>query len=269
MAAAREIVRSRANPAFKRFQERKRRSRGDGLLLLEGATLVDEALQAGLRVVEAALSESAAAAAEPLIDRLRGGKADVRVFSDALLDSLAEVETSQGVLALAEAPAFDDETAPFRGTPLVVACWAIQNPGNLGGLLRTAEAAGASGVLLGDGCADPLGWKALRGSMGSAFRLPLLRQLGAAELVGLLRARELRVLAADAGARRRYDEVDWRRPSALLLGNEGAGLPDELLRAAHERVAVPLREPVESLNVGVAAGIILFEAARQRRTDAA
>jgi tRNA G18 (ribose-2'-O)-methylase SpoU len=262
----REIVRSRANPAFKRLLERKKKARGDGLLLLEGATLVEEALAAGLDVVLAAFSENAAD--RPLLGQLRRAGTQVRLFSDALLQSLSEVETSQGVIALAQPKLFDEATL-FAGTPLLVACWSIQNPGNLGGLLRTAEAAGATGALLGDGCADPFGWKALRGSMGSAFRLPLLRKLDAAELSERLHAHGLRVLAGDAAGRRRYDEVDWRRPSALLLGSEGAGLPDELLNAAHERVAVPLASPVESLNVGVAAGVMLFEAARQRRADAA
>jgi TrmH family RNA methyltransferase len=264
---AREVVRSRANPAFQRLQERKRRARGDGLLLLEGGTLVEEALGAGLTVVEAAFSEKAAAN-RSLIERLRNAGAHVRLFADALLQSLSEVETSQGVLALAQ-PKPSDEAAVFAGAPLLVACWGIQNPGNLGGLLRTAEAAGASGALLGSGCADPFSWKALRGSMGSAFRLPLLRQLDATRLLELLEGHGLRTWAADARARRRYDEVDWRQPSALLLGSEGAGLPAELLARADERIAIPLRPPVESLNVGVAAGVVLFEAARQRRTDAA
>jgi TrmH family RNA methyltransferase len=267
---AREIVRSRANPAFRRFQERKRRARGDGLLLLEGVTLVEEALGAGLRVVEAAFSERAAAkpTGRALLERLQRAKTRGLFFADALLDSLAEVETSQGVIALAE-PKHFVEADVFASTPLLIACWAIQNPGNLGGLLRTAEAAGATGALLGAGCADPFGWKALRGSMGSAFRLPHLSGLEAPELVALAKTRGLRLLAADARARRRYDEVDWRLPSALLLGSEGGGLPPELLEASDERIAIPLRPPVESLNVGVAAGIVLFEAARQRRTDAA
>jgi TrmH family RNA methyltransferase len=266
---AREIVRSRANPAFKRLQERKRRARGDGLLLLEGGTLVEEALGAGLRLVEAAFSERAAGAeGRALVGRLQRAGAEVRCFADALLQSLSELETSQGVLALAEPPRFEAQQL-FARTPLLIACWAVQNPGNLGGLLRTAEASGASGALLGDGCADALSWKALRGSMGSAFRLPHLRGLAAPQLLALLKAHGVRTLAAEPRAPRRYDEVDWRRPSALLLGGEGAGLPAELVSGADERIAIPLRPPVESLNVGVAAGIVLFEAARQRRADGA
>lgn len=257
----REIVRSRANPAFKRLLERKKKARGDGLLLLEGATLVEEALAAGLDVVLAAFSENAAD--RPLLGQLRRAGTQVRLFSDALLQSLSEVETSQGVIALAQPKLFDEATL-FAGTPLLVACWSIQNPGNLGGLLRTAEAAGATGALLGDGCADPFGWKALRGSMGSAFRLPLLRGVEPDGLLALCRRHGLKTIAADAAAEKRYDAVDFRGPVAVLVGGEGAGLPEPLLAGANERVAIPLRRPVESLNVGVAAGVLLFEAARQR-----
>jgi TrmH family RNA methyltransferase len=262
---AREIVRSRANPAFQRLQERKRRARGLGLALLEGPKLVREALGARLRLVEAAFSEKAARSAEgrALLLELRERGVDARLFGDALLDSLAEVETSQGIVALAEPPRFDEGDV-FAGTPLVLACCAIQNPGNLGGLLRTAEAAGATGAVLSEGTADPCSWKALRGSMGSAFRLPHVRGLPLLAVVPLLKRHGLRALAADAKAGRRYDEVDLRGPVAVLLGNEGDGLPRQILAAADERVFVPLRRPVESLNVGVAAGVLLFEAARQR-----
>jgi len=194
--------------------------------------------------------------------------ARVRTFADALLESLAEVETSQGVIALAE-PVHFDADAVFAGTPLVLACCGVQDPGNLGALLRTAEAAGATGALLSEGSADPYSWKALRGSMGSAFRLPHLRGVPFDELLALLKRRGVRAIAADARAERRYDEIDWRGPAALLVGAEGAGLPGELLRAADERVAIPLRPPVESLNVGVAAGVLLFAAALQRRRDGA
>ena len=263
---AREIVRSRANPAFQRLQERKRRARKDGLVLLEGRLLVQEAIGAGARVVLAAFSERAArtGAGRGLLRELIERGAQVRLFSDALLGSLAEVETTQGIVALAEPVRFD-AAAAFAGTPLVLGCCEIQNPGNLGALLRTAEAAGASGAVLSEGCADPYSWKALRGSMGSAFRLPLVRGVALPALVGYLKERGVRVIAADVKAARRYDEVDWRAPAALLLGSEGGGLAESVLRAADERVGVPLQPRVDSLNVGVAAGVLLFEAARQRR----
>lgn len=262
---AREIVRSRANPAFRRFQERKRRARGEGLALLEGPKLVAEAIGAGVVPLEAAFSERAARspAGRALLRELEASGAAVRLFSEALLGSLTEVEASQGVVALAEPPRFA-ESAVFGGTPLVLACAGVQNPGNLGALLRSAEAAGATGAVLGEGTADPFSWKALLGSMGSAFRLPLLRGIALPSLLALLKQRGLRTIAADAAAGRRYDAIDLRGPIALLVGSEGDGLPAALLAGADERVSIPLKRPVESLNVAVAAGILMFEAARQR-----
>jgi TrmH family RNA methyltransferase len=140
----------------------------------------------------------------------------------------------------------------------------VQNPGNLGGLLRTAEAAGATGALLAAGTADPFSWKALRGSMGSAFRLPLRAGLSTEEALDAALARGLAVFATAAGGERRYDEADLRGPTALVVGSEGRGLSPAALRRAAARLRVPRAFPVESLNVGVAAALVLFEAARQR-----
>jgi TrmH family RNA methyltransferase len=181
-----------------------------------------------------------------------------------VLASLSEAETSQGVVALASRPSFC-EADLHRGTPLLVVAVAIQNPGNLGGLLRTAEAAGASGAYLTKGCADPFSWKALRGSMGSSFRLPHVGGLSLPELQRRLRERGVKTVAAVTDGPTRYDEADLRRPIALLLGNEGAGLPDTVVREADLSLTIPLEGGAESLNVGVAAGVLLFEAARQRR----
>jgi TrmH family RNA methyltransferase len=260
-----ETLRSRANPLYKRLRALKEHAGDRALCLLEGPRLVVEALEAGLAVVEAAASERAQATppgreALAALDR-RG--VPVRLMSSDLVSSLSETEASQGLLALARRPRFAAE-AVFRGTPLVLVADGVQNPGNLGGLLRTAEAAGATGAILARGSADPFSWKALRGSMGSAFRVPHLRGVPIDEALGLLEARRIPVLATTAGGERRYDAVDLRGPVAIVIGAEGAGLPARVLERAAGRLRVPLREPVESLNVGVAAALVLFEAARQR-----
>jgi len=267
MKPARETVRSRHNALAKRLAALRRRGPGsDDAMLLEGPKLIAEALAAGVTLLEVAVAEGSVPDAGLLLERVEDAGAVVRVLSDPLLAALSELETSQGLLALASVPSLDSERA-FRGEPLLLVAVGIQNPGNLGGLLRTAEAAGATGAWLTEGTADPFSWKSLRGSMGSAFRLPLERRVAQADVVPRLRARGVQVLAADADARTGYDAVDWRRPTALLVGSEGTGLPEALLRAAHLRVGIPLAASVESLNVGVAAGILLFEAARQRRAE--
>jgi TrmH family RNA methyltransferase len=264
-----EIVKSRNHPLFKRLADQKRRGRDrDGLLLIEGVKLLEEAASAGLAIREVAVSEPFwRRGGSDRLAGLTGRNAPIRVLDERLMQSLSELETSQGVLALAEPPSFD-ERAILRGVPLIVVAVAVQNPGNLGGLLRTAEAAGTTGAWLTDGCADPLSWKSLRGSMGSAFRLPHRPDVLAASLLDELRRSGVRSIATCPDAKTRYDEADLTRPSALLFGSEGSGLSRELAEGADERVRIPMSGRVESLNVGVAAGVLLFEAARQRRARA-
>ena len=260
-----ETLRSRENPLYKRLRALKERGGDREMCLLEGPKLVLEALMAGLAVVEAATSPRAEAslAGAAALSALRGHGVPVRRMTAELHASLSDAETSQGVLALARRPAFDEERV-FRGTPLVLVADGVQNPGNLGGLLRTAEAAGATGAILTAGCADPFSWKALRGSMGSAFRLAHFRGLTIEQALDALEARGVAVLATAKDGERRYDEADLRGPIALVVGSEGAGLPAPVRARAAARLRVPLAGPVESLNVGVAAALVLFEAARQR-----
>jgi TrmH family RNA methyltransferase len=260
-----ETLRSRENPLYKRLRALKKRGGDRELCLLEGPKLVLEALAAGLVVVEAATSPRAEAspAGASALTALRGREVPVRRLTAELFSSLSEAETSQGVLALARRPVFDEEQV-FRGTPLVLVADGVQNPGNLGGLLRTAEAAGATGAILTRGCADPFSWKALRGSMGSAFRLPHLRGLPIEQALDALEAAGVAPLATATDGERRYDQVDLRGPVALVVGSEGMGLPAAVRERAAARLRVPLAGPVDSLNVGVAAALVLFEAARQR-----
>ncbi len=261
-----EPIRSRSNPVVRRLRALKSgAAKAEDLVLVEGVKLLDEAVAAGVAVVEVVASPRALAdrRARPAVDAAAARGAAVRVVAENIVASLSEVETTQGVFALARRPEFSEE-ALFRGVALVVVAVGIQNPGNLGGLVRTAEAAGASGAIFTRGSADPLSWKALRGSMGCAFRLPHVTGLEPGAALDRVRARGLRLVAASTiGAR--YDGIDWRGPVALLVGSEGRGLPEAVLQAADVRAAIPMVGPVESLNVGVAAGVLLFEAARQRR----
>lgn len=265
MTDALPLIRSRSNPLFRRFLAQKT-GREDTLCLLEGPKLIEEALASGIEIVEAAASprgEASARGPRVLAALRERGVAVCRLHGD-LVSAVSEVRTSQGLVALGRRPHFDED-ALFRGTPLIVVAAGIQDPGNLGGLLRTAEAAGATGAYLTAGTADPFAWKALRGSMGSAFRLPHLRGLDGIELLRSLRSRGLAVFATAAGGDQPYERADLRGPSALVFGNEGAGLAEEMVRGADHRLSIPMAGRAESLNVGVAAGVLLFEAARQRR----
>ena len=250
-----EVIRSRNNPIVRRLRELKARADAD-LALVEGPKLLAEAVSAGIEIVDVAAAPGIA------LPEMRG--ASVWALAPDIVASLSETETSQGVLAIVRRPAFRED-AFFRHPALVLVAVGVQNPGNLGALLRTGEAAGATGAYLTDGCADPFAWKALRGSMGSAFRLPHVRRVGAFDVLDRLERSGLTIAAAAADGVP-YDGVDLRGPIAILLGPEGAGLPAEMERRADVRMGVPMHGPVESLNVGVAAAVLLFEAARQRRS---
>jgi TrmH family RNA methyltransferase len=265
-----DVIRSRSNPLVQRIRALKEKGQraGAGLMLLEGGKLVEEGLATGVEMLEAVASTRFGRLPPEarLVQELAERGVTLRRVDATVIASLSELTTSPGLLAIARRPAFEEGDL-YRGQPLVVIAAGLQNPGNLGALLRSAEAAGATGAYLTEGTADPFSWKALRGSMGSALRLPHVRGLSARAAVARVRERGLQVIGTEAHASNTYDRVDFRRPIALLFGAEGSGLAPELAASADRRVKIPMRPPVESLNVGVAAGILLFEAARQRRRD--
>jgi TrmH family RNA methyltransferase len=149
--------------------------------------------------------------------------------------------------------------------PLLVVLHQINNPVNVGAILRTSEAAGAAGVIATKNTSDPFSPKSLRGAMGSAFRLPIWSGPTYAEMIDWCRERGIATICADVDASTAYTEIDWTRPSALILGPESTGLAPEELELADQRVSIPMKGMAESLNVAVAGGVLLFEAARQRR----
>jgi TrmH family RNA methyltransferase len=261
------LIRSRANPLVRKLRALRRGPAGD-TVLLEGWRLVQDALRSRIRVEEAVASPEWAETHPERAAALRARGAALHRVAAEVLASVSALHTSDGVLAVAKRPRFTDGEI-LRAPALVLVAAAVQDPGNLGGLLRSAEAAGATGAFLLQGCADALSWKALRGSMGSALRLPHRGGLAWSDLAGMLRRAGVRVLALDTGGEASYEEIDYRGPVAVAVGGEGPGLPPELRLAAQARLRIPMAGPVESLNVGVAAALVLFEAARQRRHEAA
>jgi TrmH family RNA methyltransferase len=140
----------------------------------------------------------------------------------------------------------------------------LQDPGNLGTILRSAEAFGAAGIFLTEGSVSPYNSKVLRGSAGSIFRLPLV-QISSVELIPLLRARKIRLLATSSHEGTPLPQISWTLPLAVFIGNEGAGLSREIMRQVDDTMAIPQANTVESLNAGVAASIVLYEAGRKLR----
>jgi TrmH family RNA methyltransferase len=198
--------------------------------------------------------------------RLLAAGVAVHEATDATLDALQDARSPQPIVLLVKRSDVGIETVfeRSRGIPLVVVACGMQDPGNLGSVLRTAEAAGATGFAATPGGAELTHPRAVRATMGSIFRLPAA-EADAEAVVALARRNGVTLVGAAARHGTPYDALDWTRPCALLLGSEGAGLPPEIAARLDAHVTVPMRDPVESLSVGAAAAVLLFEAARRRR----
>jgi TrmH family RNA methyltransferase len=233
------------------------------LVGIEGPKLLEEALRAGLRVQTIFVAQGA----ERLLDKLQV-KRDVEVLQlpKKLLDQALATETPQSIAALVEPPDWTWKHilgAHGSRTALLLVLAGIQDPGNLGTVLRSAEAFGADGVVCLPGTVSAWNAKAVRASAGSVFRVPVL---AASEVECFARLREagVKVLATAARGTKPADLADLTAPVALVIGNEGSGVPDEIVRKADGVIAVPCPGPVESLNAAVAASVLLYEVSRQR-----
>ncbi len=264
-----ETINSRKNPLAQRARV-VRDGREKGLVFVEGVRLCEEALRASV-VFEAVMYTRTLTVDErgnALLDRLREVCRNTHAVSEDVLESVSDTKTPQGLVALAHRPETGGERIEqTEGVPLVVVMHRANNPSNAGAALRVAEAAGATGVILTKGSTDPLSPKSLRGSMGSAFRLPLWTGPTLEEALGWCAARGIGTVATAAAANSLHTELDWTKPRAIVLGPEAGGLSEAELGATEEAVRIPMREPVESLNLATALAVILYEAARQRRFD--
>jgi TrmH family RNA methyltransferase len=237
-------------------------------IFVEGLRLCEEALRSALEIEAVIVSEELlrkerAAGAIGELDQAARRSAAV---SEKLLESISYTKTPQGIVVLARRPESSQErlSQSVDESPLLVVMHQINNPVNVGAILRTAEAAGASGVIATRNTSDPFSPKSLRGAMGSAFRLPIWTGPDYLDVIEWCRERDIQTICADAEATLAYTDLDWTRASALIMGPESTGLTDAETKSASQIVSIPMHGAVESLNVSVAAGILLFEAARQR-----
>jgi TrmH family RNA methyltransferase len=229
---------------------------------IESVHLVEEAIRSGLRLETVFFSESAQERAHKLIPQL-SSHTELLLLPDDVFASAVPSETPQGVAALVRVKSYDLADMLLPDPAMVVVSAGLQDPGNLGTIARSAEAFGATGILLGEGTVSQWNWKALRASAGSLFRVPAVK-VELSQAIRDLKTRSVRVLATSSHKGTVVAHVDLHRPVALLVGNEGSGLPKDLLAQADEVVAIPQSSRVESLNAGIAVSIILYEAARQR-----
>lgn len=245
-----------------------RDGKDDDLIFVEGLRLCVEALRSNLELEAVIVSEQLARkehAAEPIAEISQASRRAGSV-SEKLLESISYTKTPQGIVVLARRPESSEQrlAASLTDNPLLVVLHQINNPVNVGAILRTAEAAGATGIIATKNTSDPFSPKSLRGAMGSAFRLPVWRDASFSETVSWLREKKIALVCSDADSKTKHTDLNWTRSTALVLGPESTGLTTEELQAADQTVSIPMHGAVESLNVSVAAGILLYEAARQR-----
>ena len=276
-----ERISSRQNAIVKRFRDLARSSRGSARadhtvatvttdILLDGEHLVQEALASNIPIEMAAFSDRQLADPRSPIARIaievqqRGGR--VLSVGDHVLAAMSPVQHPSGVVAIASASPADVRLAMSAAAdpPLVLVLAGVQDPGNVGAIVRAAAAFGASSVVALDGSANPVGWKALRGAMGGTFRLPVASRATLPQVMAAAQEYHVRLVAAVPRGGTPLPSLDLRPPTAILFGAEGAGLPPTAMTAVGETVTIPMRKPVESLNVAVASALVLYEAMRQR-----
>jgi RNA methyltransferase, TrmH family len=281
------LLTSRDNRWLKEFRMALRGglTTASGAVGVEGARLVEEALRSGCAIRAVLFSESGERHRErlaPFVDRREIAFPVLRT-TDRLFEGLADTERPQGVAALVtpRATTFDDllKTPTTACSPLLVVLAGMQDPGNVGTILRTAAAFGATGAATAasgiSGTASPFSPKALRASAGAALHLPILAGVSLAILLVQLKVSGVRTLASSVHEAQDGEqpilapwEVDWCQPVALLVGNEGGGLPEEVERGAEARIRIPMSSGIESLNAAAAAAVLFYEAARQRNSTA-
>jgi TrmH family RNA methyltransferase len=268
-----ETIKSRDNAKLK-FARRVRDGKEAGLIFIEGARLCDEAVASDISVTAVFMSESYHASGPDtrVQQALKRKNTEMYVVSDSLFGSIADTKTPQGIVLIAQRPkpqVFSDLIS-FGNVNLAVPLWIylceINNPSNLGAVMRTAEGAGAKGVIVSPNSADPYSPKSLRASMGSAFRIPIVENIGTEHAYTIAKQKGIKTRAVDARGEKSYIDVDWKTPGLLVFGSEARGLPDEVLSRSDERIKIPMDGNVESLNLAVSTGIILFEAKRQFKT---
>jgi len=280
-AVAPGVITSRDNRWLKEFRAALRGGvpTSEGAVGVEGVRLVAEALESGCRVEAVLFSEAGERHREklaPLVGKPEMAFPVLRT-TDRLFEGIADTEHPQGVAALVQPRGveFDELLAAPRGAcaPLLVVLAGVQDPGNVGTIVRTAAAFGATGAVTTatgqSGTASPFAPKAIRASAGAVLHLPIIGGMALGILLTQLKLNGIRTLAScveqkDAKAMPPW-EADWCQPVALLVGNEGAGLPEELVQAADARIHIPVATQVESLNAAAAAAVVLYEAFRQRK----
>ncbi|MGD9561183.1 MAG: TrmH family RNA methyltransferase [Pyrinomonadaceae bacterium] len=262
------IITSRNNPRLARIRK-VRDGKAQNEIFVEGRRVVEEVARSSAKVIECVISDEFAESesGQRIRTRLAHDGVPILKVSASLFKSVSDTVHAQGIALIAGRPltgrkiiedAFTDDR-----TTLVVCLSEVSDPSNVGAVFRTAEAAGVTGVALSKGSADAFSAKAVRAGMGSNLRVPTWDNADLADTINWALGHRMKVIAADINGELSYSRIDWRKPSMVVFGSEARGLDPAFLAIADKTVTIPMNNGVESLNLAVSAGIILFEAVRQ------
>jgi TrmH family RNA methyltransferase len=260
-----ERIASRQNPLVRRFRQLARATDSSGDALLDGSHLLQEALRSGVPIDLVAIADRMAAQDSRRL-AAEAARAGARVLqvSEQVLAAISPVRQPSGIVSIARCRPAALADVLHAQPALVIILAGVQDAGNVGAIVRVSEACGATGIVCSGGTADPFGWKALRGAMGSTFRMPIAVRQPLPGIVTELRSRNIALAAAVPREGVPLGSADLRGPVAMVLGAEGSGLDSEVTAMSDLRLTIRMRAPVESLNVSIAAALMLFEASRQR-----
>lgn len=257
------MITSTANAQVKNLAQliKKAKARTEqGVYIVEGVKMFQEAPEQ--EIVKAYISEDLY---EKGTCREKLSKIPYEVLKKDVFDHVADTKTPQGILCVLKQKKYTLEQLTEGKSPLLLVLENLQDPGNLGTMMRTAEGAGVTGVLLSRGCVDIYNPKTIRSTMGSIYRVPFLYTEDLLKAMDLLHEKGISTYAAHLKGKGYYDEESYKGPTAFLIGNEGNGLSEELSEKAGQYIRIPMEGQLESLNAAVAAAILMYEASRQRR----
>lgn len=260
-------ITSRDNQRIK-FIRSVREGRENNKIFLEGLRICQEVAKTGLEVDYLCFTPEfwQSNQGEELIKYFSDFNAQFLEVSESIFNSLSDTKNSQGIILIAQKPKTGKEIIKqnLSQNPLILLIHKLNNPSNLGAILRTAEATGVEGIITTKGTTDIFSTKALRGGMGANLRIPIWENVDYFEAVSWAKTNGITSVCADIRSSKSYLEIDWKTPRILIVGSEGHGLTNEEFRETDESLIIPMRNKVESLNVAVACGVILFEVERQR-----
>ena len=253
--------------AIKKLHESKERAE-KGLFLIEGVRLIEEAVKEGISIDEALYTAriEESTRGSQLLASLKKRHTPLSQVTEKAMESISKTESPQGILAVARQLKWTFKDLIKNKETVIIAC-GLQDPGNLGTIIRSADAGGCGGVFTTQNSVDIYNSKVIRATMGSIFRMPVMKFDDPEEAISALKKEGYQIIATTAHSRSSYLDPDYMKPTAFLIGQEGSGLSEEVLKSADKKVFIPMKKGVESLNAAVSASILIYEAFRQRLTQ--